>query len=165
MQIIDIVILVLIALAVVKGLIDGLIRQVGGIAGLFAGIILAGRFSALLASWLNQWVNASENIVKTLSFILIIIATCLVMHLIGKLLEKIVTITTLGWLNRLLGAVLSVFGAVLLIGVLLSLIEYVNTSWFVIVPQDVIAQSKGVQIITDVTDVVFPYIKEIFSIQ
>ncbi len=164
MQIIDIVILVLVALAIVKGLIDGLIRQVGGIAGLFVGIILAGRFSALLASWLHQWISASENIVKILSFVLIIIATCLLMHLVGKLLEKIVTITTLGWLNRLLGAVLSVFGVVLLIGVLLSLIEYVNESWFIIIPKEMIAQSKGVQIVTSITDVVFPYIKEIFSI-
>ena len=72
MAVIDIIILVLLALAVIKGLKDGLIRQIGGIAGLFIGIILAGRFSSLLADWLGQWVNASENIVKIIAFILII---------------------------------------------------------------------------------------------
>ncbi len=164
MQIIDIVILVLVALAIFKGLKDGLVRQVGGLAGLFVGIILAGRFSAMLATWLHQWINASENIVKILSFILIIIATCFLMHLVGKLLEKIITITTLGWLNKLLGAALAVFGVILIIGVLLSLIEYVNTSWFNILPEDILNQSKGVQIVTSITDVIFPYIKEIFSI-
>ncbi len=165
MGIIDIVILILVLLAVIKGLKDGLVRQVGGIVGLVVGIILAGRFSALLSAWLHQWINASENIVKILSFALIIIGVCLCMQLVGKLLEKIITITTLGWVNKLLGAALSVFGVILLVGVLLSLISYVNESWFVIVPQDIIAQSKGVQLVTSVTDVVFPYIKEIFQVK
>ncbi len=164
MGIIDIVILILVCLAVIKGLKDGLIKQIGGIVGLFVGIILAGRFSALLASWLHQWINASENIVKILSFAIIIIGVCLCMQLVGKLLEKVVQITTLGWANKLLGVVLSVFGVILLIGVVLSLIQYVNSTWFTIIPQDVIAQSKGVQLVTSVTDVVFPYIKEIFQI-
>ncbi len=163
MSIIDIIILVLIALAIFKGLKDGLIKQVGGIAGLFVGIILAGRFSALLSQYLHQWINASENIVKIISFILIIVATCFLMHLLGLLLEKIITITTLGWINKLGGVLLSVFGVVLLIGVLLSLIEYINTSWFHLIPDEAIRQSECVKIITSVTDVVFPYIKQLFS--
>ena len=144
MTVIDIIILVLLLLAVIKGLKDGLIRQAGGIAGLFIGIILAGRFSALLAGWLGQWINASENIVKIIAFVLIIIATCLCMHLLGKLLEKIIQLAT--------------------IGVLLSLIEYVNDTWFTLVPKDALESSKGVQIITSITDSVFPYIKELFKI-
>ena len=162
MAVIDIIILILLLLAVIKGLKDGLIRQAGGIAGLFIGVILAGRFSALLAGWLGQWINASENIVKIIAFVLIIIATCLCMHLLGKLLEKI--IATLGWVNRILGMVLSIATTVLLIGVLLSLIEYVNDTWFTLVPKDTLAESKGVQIITSITDSVFPYIKDLFKI-
>ena len=155
MAVIDIIILILLLLAVIKGLKDGLIRQAGGIAGLFIGIILAGRFSALLAGWLGQWINASENIVK-------IIALC--MHLLGKLLEKIIQLATLGWVNRILGMVLSIATTVLLIGVLLSLIEYVNDTWFTLVPKEALEGSKGVQIITSITDSVFPYIKELFKI-
>ena len=164
MAVIDIIILILLLLAVIKGLKDGLIRQAGGIAGLFIGIILAGRFSALLAGWLGQWINASENIVKIIAFVLIIIATCLCMHLLGKLLEKIIQLATLGWVNRILGMVLSIATTVLLIGVLLSLIEYVNDTWFTLVPKEALDGSKGVQIITSITDSVFPYIKELFKI-
>ena len=42
MTVIDIIILVLLALAVFKGIKDGLVRQVGGIAGLILGISRAG---------------------------------------------------------------------------------------------------------------------------
>ncbi|HIZ86512.1 MAG TPA: CvpA family protein [Candidatus Coprenecus stercoravium] len=164
MTVIDIIILILLALAIFKGLKDGLVRQVGGIAGLFLGIFLAGRFSALVASWLNQWINVPENIVKIISFVLIIIAVCICMSLLGRLLEKIIKITTLGWVNRILGMLLSITTTVLLIGVLLSLIDYVNSTWFTLIPSDQLNASKSVQIITSISDAAFPYIKQLFSL-
>lgn len=164
MNIIDIIILVLVALAVAKGLKDGLVRQAGGIAGLFLGIFLAGRFSSRLAVWLHQWVNAPENIVKIISFIIIIIGVCICMGLLGRLLEKIIRLVTFGWVNRILGMALSVFTAVLIMGVLLSVINYVNETWFVLVPSDIMSSSKGVKIISSISDTVFPYIKNLFSI-
>lgn len=164
MNIIDIIILVLIVLAAIKGLSDGLIRQVGGILGLFLGIFLAGRFSSRLADWLHQWVNAPENIVKIISFVLIIIAVCICMHLLGRLLEKIINLVTLGWINRILGMLLSVFTAVLLIGVFISLIYYVNDTWFTLIRPSTLEASKGVTVISGISDAIFPYIKTLFTI-
>ncbi len=163
MTVIDIIIIVLLALAVFKGIKDGLVRQVGGIAGLILGIFLAGRFSAFLAGWMHQWIDASESAVKAVSFAVIIIVVCLCMYLLGRLLEKIIKITTLGWINRLLGVVLSVCTVVLLIGAVISLIEYINSTWFVLVPQEQLAKSKSIQIISSVTDAVFPYLKQLFN--
>lgn len=163
MTVIDIIIIVLLALAVFKGIKDGLVRQVGGIAGLILGIFLAGRFSAFLAGWMHQWIDASESAVKAVSFAVIIIVVCLCMYLLGRLLEKIIKITTLGWINRLLGVVLSVCTVVLLIGAVISLIEYINSTWFVLVPQEQLAKSKSIQIISSVTDAVFPYLKHLFN--
>lgn len=163
MSVIDIIILVLLALAIIKGLKDGLVRQVGGIAGLFLGIFLAGRFSALMSGWLHSAIpSLSENVVKVISFLIIVIAVCICMALLGRLLEKIIKITTLGWVNRLLGVLLSVFTVVLLTGVLISLIEYVNDTWFTLVPPARLAESKGVQIISAISDAVFPYLRELF---
>ena len=163
MTVIDIIIIVLLALAVFKGIKDGLVRQVGGIAGLILGIFLAGRFSAFLAGWMHQWIDASESAVKAVSFAVIIIVVCLCMYLLGRLLEKIIKITTLGWINRLLGVVLSGCTVVLLIGAVISLIEYINSTWFVLVPQEQLAKSKSIQIISSVTDAVFPYLKQLFN--
>ena len=129
MTVIDIIILVLLALAVFKGIKDGLMRQLGGIVGLILGIFLAGRFSAMLSGWLHRVApTLSENVVKVLSFIVIIVVVCLCVVLLSRLLEKVIKITTLGWINRLLGVLLSVSAVVLLIGVIISVIEYVNTT-------------------------------------
>ena len=108
MTVIDIIILVLLALAVFKGIKDGLMRQLGGIVGLILGIFLAGRFSAMLSGWLQRVApTLSESVVKVLSFIVIIVVVCLCVVLLSRLLEKVIKITTLGWINRLLGALLA----------------------------------------------------------
>ena len=145
MTVIDIIILVLLALAVFKGIKDGLMRQLGGIVGLILGIFLAGRFSAMLSGWLHRVApTLSESVVKVLSFIVIIVVVCLCVVLLSRLLEKVIKITTLGWINRLV-------------------IEYVNTTWFTIIPPEQMAKSKGVQIISSITDAVFPYLKQLFN--
>ena len=152
MTVIDIIILVLLALAVFKGV------------GLILGIFLAGRFSAMLSGWLHRVApTLSESIVKVLSFIVIIVVVCLCVVLLSRLLEKVIKITTLGWINRLLGVLLSVSAVVLLIGVLVSVIEYVNNTWFTLVPPETMAKSKGVQIISSITDALFPYLKQLFN--
>lgn len=100
---------------------------------------------------------------KVLSFIVIIVVVCLCVVLLSRLLEKVIKITTLGWINRLLGVLLSVSAVVLLIGVLVSVIEYVNNTWFTLVPPETMAKSKGVQIISSITDALFPYLKQLFN--
>lgn len=164
MTVIDIIILVLLALAVFKGIKDGLMRQLGGIVGLILGIFLAGRFSAMLSGWLQRVApTLSENVVKVLSFIVIIVVVCLCVVLLSRLLEKVIKITTLGWINRLLGALLAVSTVVLLTGALVSVIEYINSTWFVLVPQDELTRSKSIQIISSISDAVFPYLKQLFE--
>lgn len=54
------------------------------------------------------------------------------------------------------------FAVVLVIGVIISVIEYVNTEWFILVSPQRLADSKGVQIISSVTDALFPYIRKLF---
>lgn len=163
MNVVDIIILVIAALAVFKGLKDGLVRQVGGIAGLFIGIYMAYKFSSLLAGWLAQWISASEPVVKSISFVLIIIAVCILMNLLGRILEKILSVSMLGWLNRLLGVILSVATAALLMGVILSLLHYVNQTWFVIVPEKTLSESRLLPVVENMMEVVMPYLKAFFK--
>lgn len=159
----DIIILVILGIALIKGLKDGLVRQIGGIVGLILGIYLAYKFSDLLSGWLNQWINASESIVKIISFSVIIIGVVLCMSLLGRLLEKIFQLTTLGWVNRVLGVLFSLFAAILIIGVLASLLTYVNEEWFTLIPENQFSDSKLIEPITKISDTIFPYLKKLFT--
>lgn len=164
MTVVDIIIAVLLLLALYKGVRDGLIKQVLGIAAVIIGIILAGRVSGTLATWLHQWIEASEKVVTTISFGLIIIATLIVVGLISSLLEKILNLATLGWINRLLGGVISIASCVLVIGALISLITYINQTLFTLIPDHVLHTSKMVGIIQEISGALFPYLEKLFEV-
>ena len=85
----------------------------------------------------------------------------LVLNLIGKLLEKVLDIALLGWLNRLLGMVVSIATGALVIGTLVYLVNSAN-SLLGFIPQEQIDQSKFFKPLLTLVQTVFPYLKQLF---
>jgi len=162
MAVIDIVILVFLGVCIFVGAKNGIIRQVGGIIGLFLGIYLSYKFSSSLSGWLSEWVKTSETVMKVISFVLIMIGTLILMSLLGRLLESLFAAVAIGWLNRLLGIVLSLGIGIFLVGVILSLLRYVDQNWFGILGETKLSDSKLAEPILSIADKVFPYLKNLF---
>lgn len=162
MAVIDIVILVFLGVCIFVGAKNGIIRQLGGIIGLFLGIYLSYMFSSALSGWLSEWVKTSETVMKVISFTIIMVATLILMSLIGKLLESLFSAVAIGWLNRLLGIILSLGIGVLLVGVVLFLLRYVDQNWFNVLGEEKFSDSKLAEPIISIVDNVFPYLKKLF---
>ncbi|MFA7116867.1 MAG: CvpA family protein [Bacteroidales bacterium] len=162
MNIIDIIILVALIPAITKGLKDGLLKQAAGVAGLLAGVYLAYKFSDLLSTYLNNWINTSEQVVKIISFALIILVVIICLSLLGKWLTKILEVATLGWINKLLGVIIAIAIDLTILGVIAYLITYINSEWFVLVPKESITDSKFFSPILNLAQSVFPYLKSFF---
>ena len=118
----DIVIIVVAVLLGAVGLRQGIIKTVFGIAGLIGGIVLAGRYydelAAVLSSSGATWVNIA-------AYAIILIATLIVVGIIGRLVAKLVHLVLLGWLDRLVGCVLGVFiGSLLCAAILAIVVNY-----------------------------------------
>lgn len=160
MNFIDIIILVIFAIGIFKGIKDGFIGQAAGIGGIFLGIWLAYKFSALLSTYLTKWIPSfTESTVKIISFAIIIIAVIIAVHFLGKLVEKVITISMLGWLNKLLGVIIALAATAFIVGLILTLITYINNTWFTLIPADKIAESKLYTPLSDLANTVFPYLK------
>ena len=104
----DIVIIVLIAIATLIGLRIGIIKAVLSFAGVIIGVILAGRYYLALSEQLTFIPQA--NLAKIVAFALILVGIMLIAGILAALLKWIVSAILLGWVNRLGGAV---FGFVL----------------------------------------------------
>ena len=104
----DIVIIVLIAIATLIGLRIGIIKAVLSFAGVIIGVILAGRYYLALSEQLTFIPQA--NLAKIVAFALILIGIMLIVGILAALLKWITSAILLGWVNRLGGAV---FGFVL----------------------------------------------------
>jgi membrane protein required for colicin V production len=76
--------------------------------------------------------------------------------------EKIFKLAMLGWLNRLLGAIFSMMKYVLFVGIAIQLFTSLNQQ-FGFVDNATLAQSGLYTAIKTISDVVFPYFKELIT--
>lgn len=124
MQTIDIIIAILLALGLVSGLRDGLVKQVAGLAGLIGGLLLGRAFYLPVGAWFVDTFGMSVQVAQVTSFILILIIVPLLFSLVGWLVSKLLSAICLGWVNRLLGGLVGVFKYLLLVGVVVTGIEF-----------------------------------------
>ena len=158
---IDIVILACFLPAIFIGLKNGLIRQVVGLAVVVLGIWLAVRFSDVISAWLSTRFTMEPFWTKAISFVVIFVAVALVLNLVGKLLEKVLDIAMLGWLNRLLGMVVALATGALIIGTLVYLTDSAN-NLLGFIPKEQIEQSRFYKPLLELVQTVFPYLKQLF---
>ena len=158
---IDLIILACFLPAVVIGLKDGFIRQVVALASLVLGLYLSVRFSTPVGQWITERWHLEPFWVKVLSFSVIFIAVALVLNLLGKLLEKVLNITMLGWLNRLLGLVFAMITTALIVGTLIYVLNSAN-GLLEFIPEEKLTESRLYKPLLHLVEIVFPYLKSLF---
>jgi len=119
MNILDIIILVMIAVATFMGLRKGIIKTALSLAGLIVGVILAGRFYTTLAERLTF--IQQESIAQAAAFAIIIIVVLIIAGVLAAVLKWITDVTMLGWVNHLGGAVMGFIMGAISWGALLTL--------------------------------------------
>ena len=162
MAVLDIILLVLFIPGIIHGLVKGLITQVVSLVSVFVGAIVAGRFAPDLTQVAMLQFGSEERVTYILCFIVIFLACALVMALVGHLITKLFKIATLGWLNRLLGAVFSVFTTALILGLLISAFEGLNTNWQIVEPEK-LEGYRVYPILRDFSSKILPQLKLFFS--
>ena len=160
MNIVDIILLICFVPALVQGLRKGFISQVIAIISIIAGVWVSARFTASASTWLDQYIEGSEQVLKVISFALIFIAVIAVLAILGRLLEGTVKLIMLGWLNRLLGMVLSLVKAGLIVGLVIMAFCSLNNT-FSLVSEEVLNESVLFPPLKNMAYTVFPYLKEL----
>ncbi len=105
-MIIDIILLVLLALAVWKGYSRGLIVGLFSFLAIIIGLAAAMKLSVIAAGWLETNTQIGRQWIPFLSFLLVMVAVMLLVRFAASVIEKAVQIAMLGWLNRLGGILL-----------------------------------------------------------
>jgi membrane protein required for colicin V production len=115
----DIVILVVIAVAAFAGLIVGLIAAGLSLAGIIVGIILAGRYYLPFSQHLGF--IPEENIARIVAFAIILVGVVLIALVLAMVLRWAFSLIKLGWIDRLGGAVFGLAAGTLLCGAILAM--------------------------------------------
>ena len=164
MNILDIIILICLIPAVIHGLRKGLISQVISIASIVFGVWASVKFAVLASDWLAKYINAPEQTLKIVAFVLIMIAVFVALGLIGKVLEGVIKLVTLNWINKLAGMCFSVLKCLLILGLLAMAFDSLNET-FELVKPEVIADSSLYPFIKEGADVIFPQLKKFLTLK
>lgn len=162
MGIVDIVILCCFLPALYFGAKNGLVKQLVALAVIFFGIRLSLRFSVPVSNWVLEHVEMSEFWAKAVSFILIFFVVAIVLSLLGRIIEKIIKISLLGWLNKLLGIVMTFCLFALVISVLAYFVDSAN-NLLEFIPKEKLEESRFYPMLLNLAQEVFPRFKELFQ--
>lgn len=97
---IDIITLLVLAVAVFKGIRNGLVMAIFSFVALLLGILAALKLSASTALWLEDTVQVSARWIPLLAFLLVFFVVVIGVNMIGKLLEATTKWAFLGWVNK-----------------------------------------------------------------
>ena len=129
--------------------------------GIVLSVWAAFKFSALVCDWLKPYLSLSETTLNVVAFALILVAVCLVVLIVAKLLTKVLEMSMLGWLDKILGLVFALVVNALLLGVFIILFDTLNLKFGFVKPE-VLDGSVVYTTLRDFCYLVFPYLKAFF---
>lgn len=128
MNTVDIVIAVILLFGLVKGFIKGLFIEITSLVGLVLGIYGAIHFSYFLSDILKSSVSWDASMIQVVSFAGTFLVILLALVFLGKVLTKIAETASLGFFNKILGAVFGVLKYALILSIVLLVYDQINSS-------------------------------------
>lgn len=135
---IDITILVLLAVATIKGLFDGFIKQVSSLLGIGLGIAFAGMFFRVFDPLFLRFAPGIPQVIATiLGYIIAFLIIFVVVKLVGLLMKKICNAIFLGPVDTLLGGGVGILTCLLVVSLLLNAIDRIDPESQHLIPRTV----------------------------
>ncbi len=154
----DIVIVLLLALAVWQGWRQGVVTQILGLAALALGIFLAWRYGGAIGSWLGM----EDVVARVAGFAIVLVAVVVGVVLIGRATRGLFRIVGLGVFDNVLGVLFSAFKMVLFVGLFMMIFGFFDPDGRVI-SDGVRGGSRMFGFVDGVCDVVFPFVRDAFG--
>ncbi|MFH1287184.1 MAG: CvpA family protein [bacterium] len=160
MHLFDIIVSVFFSYIVMRGYFRGLLREAFNLFGICGGGLIAVRFSPALANFFQDILGLSSGYGKAIAFSLIWIFVYMLMFFCGMLLQYLVKLLLLGWVDRLGGVVFGLLKSFFIVGlIVISLFK------FPIVPKyrEEVEKTVIVRAIAEWTPRIYNQIIDVFS--
>ena len=162
MHLFDLLLLILLGLGFLWGLRKGLIQTMASLLALILGIYVALRYNGALAQLLTQWFDWSKKNADWVSFIVLFIMTVTAIVILGKWVTKLAGLVALGWINRLLGALLYTAQTALILSYVLWFFAQVKLDDYLL-PENTKTESKSYALIAGFAPRVTPMIQDFWN--
>lgn len=141
-----------------KGFSKGLVVEIASLVALIAGIWLAVNFSWYVGGYLGKIFNGNPKHISSAAFAITFIGVVILMHLLGKMVSKMVEKIALGFLNKLAGGAFGLLKVAFIISVVLYLYGSVDTR-MTLIPQELRKESLLYEPVEKIAPVVIPKLR------
>ncbi len=114
----DIMILVIVAFCLIRGIFRGLIKELSSIIGVLGGFFAAFNYYSLAAGFLSRWVS-NPAYLNILGFLILFFGVIIVVSILGVIIKYLLNIAFLGWVDRICGAGFGTIKGILIVSILL----------------------------------------------
>ncbi|MDA3953919.1 MAG: CvpA family protein [Bacteroidales bacterium] len=157
MNTIDLVFGIILLWSAYRGFSKGFIVQLATLAALLLGILGAVMFSDFTSSLIIKKFEVSGNYLPLISFAVTFIAIVIAVHLLAKMLNKLIDAIALGIVNRLLGVLFSVLKIGFIVSIILVLVNKVDNKYNFI-PDETKENSLLYMPLSNFAPMIFPYL-------
>ena len=162
MNYIDLIIVILLVIAAVRGAIKGFIVEIASLIALFLGVWGAIKFSGLTETFIVERLNWNSEYIDVIAFAATLVIIVIIVHLIAKAIEKLVESISLGVFNRLFGLVFGVLKSAFFISILIMVVE-ITSEKFNILSQEKKEESRFYEPMYNFSIKVFPVFLDVFD--
>lgn len=163
-MIIDIAFILIMILAIFKGLNRGFIVGIFSLLAFIIGLAAALKLSAVVASYLSKNVTSATKWLPFISFLLVFIVVILLVSLGARLIKKTVDLAMLGWLDRLAGMVLYIIIYTIVFSIILFFAEKILVLKPIVIESSVVykyVSPWGPKMINNLGKII-PFFKDMF---
>ncbi len=128
MGFLDVLIGILLAYGLFRGLKNGLFIELAAIVALVAGLYGAIHFSYVVGDYLAANMEWNEKYIHLASVIITFIIIVFIVHLAGRLLTKIANVALIGFVNKIAGGIFGALKVAVILGGLLVFFDRANNS-------------------------------------
>ena len=153
MNVLDYIVLALLLLFVIQGIRKGFIISLATLAALILGIWAAVHFSNFMDKILTDKFHPSGTWLPVLSFTIIFLCVVILVLLIAKGVEKLVSLVGMGILNRIAGGAFGLLKGIIFLSVLIFIVCSFDSKGKMISKE-----TKGKSMFFSYVQPVFPFI-------
>jgi membrane protein required for colicin V production len=106
--------------------------------------------------------NFTNQYINIIAFVITLLLIIVLIHFIGKAVEKIVETISLGAINRVLGLVFSVAKTAFILGIVIVVLEKISEN-FDFMPKEDIQESTLYEPLRNVTVSTFPFLVNLYE--
>ena len=164
MNVLDSIVLILLAYGLISGFVKGLIIELAGLIAFILGLMGAFKFSSLLGSYLGAYVDWSPKTIQAVSFILLFLVIIYAVSLLAKMITKTLKLIALGFVNRIAGGLFGLLKWGVILSALTLAFQEVN-SIVTLFPESTLNTSKSYPILSEFGRFLFEWVSQSETLQ